>query len=62
MSSMINSLDKAPEGALSSLRSVFSNRLPTLGILLVCILLSVPVLTILASVTNNSDGVWQHLY
>lgn len=62
MSSMINSLDKAPEGALSSLRSAFSNRLPTLGILLVCILLSVPVLTILASVTNNSDGVWQHLY
>ncbi|MES3008479.1 MAG: iron ABC transporter permease [Pseudomonadota bacterium] len=33
-----------------------------LGILLLCLLLSVPVLTILASVTSSSDGVWQHLY
>lgn len=55
-------MDKAPEGALSSLKTGFSNRLPTLGILLLCLLLSVPVLTILASVTNSSDGVWQHLY
>ncbi|MDO9318914.1 MAG: iron ABC transporter permease [Gammaproteobacteria bacterium] len=33
-----------------------------LGILLLCLLLSVPVLTILTSITSSSDGVWQHLY
>lgn len=33
-----------------------------LGVLLLCLLLSVPVLTILTSITSSSDGVWQHLY
>lgn len=59
---MINSVDRAPEGALSSLKTGFYSRLPMLGILLLCLLLSVPVLTILTSITSSSDGVWQHLY
>lgn len=59
---MINSVDEAPEGALSSLKTGFYSRLPMLGILLLCLLLSVPVLTILTSITSSSDGVWQHLY
>lgn len=59
---MINSMDGAPEGALSSLKTGFYSRLPMLGILLLCLLLSVPVLTILTSITSSSDGVWQHLY
>ncbi len=59
---MINSMDGAPEGALSSLKTGIYSRLPMLGILLLCLLLSVPVLTILTSITSSSDGVWQHLY
>lgn len=59
---MINSMDGAPEGALSSLKTGFYSRLPMLGILLLCLLFSVPVLTILTSITSSSDGVWQHLY
>ena len=59
---MSNSVDRAPEGALSSLKTGFYSRLPMLGILLLCLLLSVPVLTILTSITSSSDGVWQHLY
>ena len=59
---MSNTMDKAPEGALSSLKTGFYNRLSMLGILVLCLLLCVPVLTILASVTSSSDGVWQHLY
>ncbi len=59
---MANTMDKAPEGALSSLKTGFYNRLSMLGILVLCLLLCVPVLTILASVTSSSDGVWQHLY
>jgi iron(III) transport system permease protein len=55
-------MDKAPEGALSSLKTGFYNRLSMLGILVLCLLLCVPVLTILASVTSSSDGAWQHLY
>ncbi len=59
---MINSVDEAPEGALSSLKTGLYSRLPMLGILLLCLLLSIPVLTILTSITSSSDGVWQHLY
>ncbi len=59
---MSNTMDKAPEGALSSLKTGFYNRLSMLGILVLCLLLCVPVLTILASVTSSSDGAWQHLY
>ncbi len=59
---MINSMDGAPEGALSSLKTGIYSRLPMLGILLLCLLLSVPVLTIITSITSSSDGVWQHLY
>ncbi len=59
---MINSMDGAPEGALSSLKTGIYSSLPMLGILLLCLLLSVPVLTILTSITSSSDGVWQHLY
>jgi iron(III) transport system permease protein len=29
---------------------------------LLCLLLSIPVVTVLASVASSSDGVWQHLY
>jgi len=53
---------KAPEGALSSLKRWFPSHASTWGILLLCLLLSVPVLTVLSSVTASSDGVWQHLY
>jgi iron(III) transport system permease protein len=53
---------KAPEGALSSLKRWFPSHASTWGILLLCLLLSVPVLTVLSSVTASSEGVWQHLY
>lgn len=59
---MNNSSHKAPKGALSSLTSRFSTRAASLGILALCLLLSVPVLTVLSSVFSSSDGVWQHLY
>ncbi|MDO8908359.1 MAG: iron ABC transporter permease [Pseudohongiella sp.] len=34
---------------------------PLLAIIVLCLLLSVPVLTVFASISNSSDGVWQHL-
>jgi iron(III) transport system permease protein len=34
---------------------------PLLAIVVLCVLLSIPVLTVFASVTSSSDGVWQHL-
>jgi iron(III) transport system permease protein len=34
---------------------------PLLAIMLLCLLLSVPVLTVFASISTSSDGVWQHL-
>jgi iron(III) transport system permease protein len=34
---------------------------PLLAIIVLCLLLSVPVLTVFASINNSSDGVWQHL-
>lgn len=55
-------VNRAPEGALSSLKRWFPRHVSTWGILLLCLLLSVPVLTVLSSVSNSSDGVWQHLY
>ena len=33
----------------------------TAGILLLCLLISIPVLTVLASIGGDSEGVWQHL-
>lgn len=53
---------KAPEGALSSLKRWFPSHASTWGILALCLLLSVPVLTVLSSVTSSSEGVWEHLY
>lgn len=34
---------------------------PLLAIVVLCVLLSIPVLTVFASVARSSDGVWQHL-
>lgn len=34
---------------------------PLLAIVVLCVLLSIPVLTVFASISNSSDGVWQHL-
>jgi iron(III) transport system permease protein len=53
---------KAPKGALSSLKNWVFAHFTTLGVLFLCLLLSVPVLTVLASVGASSDGAWQHLY
>jgi len=36
-------------------------RLSTIAIAALCLLLSIPVLTVFWSITNSSDGVWQHL-
>ncbi len=59
----MNSLaNKAPSGALLSLRNWFAQSSITFGILLLCLFLSVPVFTIFTSITSSSDGVWQHLY
>lgn len=59
----MNSLaKKAPSGAFLSLKNWFAQGSITFGILLLCVLLSVPVLTIFSSVTGSSDGVWEHLY
>jgi len=33
----------------------------TAGVLLLCLVLSIPVLTVLSSIGSDSDGVWQHL-
>ncbi|MDX1490265.1 MAG: iron ABC transporter permease [Pseudohongiellaceae bacterium] len=59
---MSDSSHKAPKGALSSSTSGFSSRSVSLAILAICLLLSVPVLTVLSSVFSDSEGVWQHLY
>jgi iron(III) transport system permease protein len=60
---MSNSSHKTPQGVLSSKTTGFSTRAVTFGILAICLVLSVPVLTVLSSVfSNSSDGVWQHLY
>ena len=34
---------------------------PLLAIMFLCLLISVPVLTVFASISSSSDGVWQHL-
>ena len=54
-------VDQAPRGASSFLKSWSPVRLSTLAIAALCLLLSIPVLTVLWSITNSSDGVWQHL-
>lgn len=59
MNSLVN---KAPSGALLSLRNWFAQSSITFGILLLCLLLSIPIFTIFASITSPTDGVWQHLY
>ncbi len=51
--------DRAPRGASSFLTSPV--RLSTIAIAALCLLLSIPVLTVFWSITNSSDGVWQHL-
>lgn len=53
---------KAPKGALSSLQRWLPTHPGTWLILGLCLLLSVPVLTVFSSVTTSSDGVWEHLY
>ncbi len=55
------SITEAPQGALSSLRTRFSGHGLTLSILLLCLILSIPVLTIFYSVFSSSEGVWEHL-
>lgn len=52
-------VDQAPRGASSFLKSPV--RLSTIAIAGLCLLLSIPVLTVFWSITNSSDGVWQHL-
>jgi len=54
-------VDQAPRGASSFLKSRSPVRLSTIAIGALCLLLSIPVLTVLWSITNSSDGVWQHL-
>ncbi|MEX1197724.1 MAG: iron ABC transporter permease [Pseudohongiellaceae bacterium] len=39
----------------------FRDRLTTAGIILLCLLISIPVLTIAVSLGRDSGGVWQHL-
>lgn len=39
----------------------FRDRLTTVAIILLCLLVSIPVLTIAFSVAQDSDGVWRHL-
>jgi len=51
--------DRAPRGASSFLTSPV--RLSRIAIAALCLLLSIPVLTVFWSITNSSDGVWQHL-
>ncbi len=55
-------LDELPRGRLAGLKHRLLPRASTLGITLLCVLLSIPVLTILASIFSPSDGVWEHLY
>lgn len=62
MSQLIAIKNEAPRGALSSLRTRLSGRWLTLGILALCILLSVPTITVFSSIFGESDGVWEHLY
>ena len=60
MNSLIN---KAPPGALLPARTQTSFSFLAAGILLLCLLLSIPALTIFFSVgSSTEDGVWQHLY
>ena len=54
--------NKAPKGALSSLQRWLHTHPGTWVILGLCLLLSVPVLTVFSSITSSSDGVWGHLY
>ena len=58
---ILSTTTEAPQGALSSLRTRFSGYGLTLSILLLCILLSIPIITIFYSVFSSSDGVWEHL-
>lgn len=53
---------RAPKGALSSLQRWLPAHVGTWVILGLCLLLSVPVLTVLSAITASSDGVWGHLY
>lgn len=60
---MSHVLSEAPqEGASSRLRSGIQAHWVAVAILLLCILLSIPILTILFSIGSASDGVWEHLY
>ncbi len=59
---MTTLVHQAPRGAWSFLKNWIVLHSTTLGIALLCLLLSIPVLTVLSSVTNSSGGVWQHLY
>lgn len=58
---ILSTTTEAPQGALSSLRTRFSGYGLTLSILLLCLFLSIPVITIFYSVFSSSDGVWEHL-
>lgn len=58
---MTSTIGEAPRGAFPSAGNRFSRHVVPASILLLCLLLSIPVITILASVGDDSDGVWQHL-
>ncbi len=55
--------NKAPSGALLSSLTQSSFSLLAAGILLLCVVLSIPAFTIFLSIgSSTEDGVWQHLY
>ncbi|MDT8427454.1 MAG: iron ABC transporter permease [Pseudomonadales bacterium] len=54
-------VNDAPQGALLSVKSRQLQFSVSIGIVLLCLLFSIPVLTILSSLGSSSDGVWQHL-
>ncbi len=58
---MTSTTGEAPRGAFPFAGNRFSRHVVPASILLLCLLLSIPVITILASVGSDSDGVWQHL-